>query len=339
MAEVSVIVPVYNKEKYIGALLEELLGQTFADIEIICVDNNSTDSSAGIVEKYAAGDSRIRLIAEGKQGVSAARNAGIKAAGGRYVIFTDADDEVETDYVKTLYDRIEGSGADMAACGYTTFYESQPVKTSPKEERPLLYANEAIERLFKCKYYEGYLWNKILKLDIIREKGLWFDEDISRNEDRLFLVRYLLNAESLAFVYSHQYCYHLRDDAATAGLVRDVYRVSEEELTEFDAFERMVELLQGRSSVNEEYRDAYEACVHDMILSELRTFRRMVSLIHGLEYARSHMRHFARQCRKYSYEPTDATEAKLYRVYRRYGLTGLSCTWDPMQFEYVGRLE
>ena len=97
MAEISVIIPVYNAEKYIAGCLDALCAQTFGDIEVLCVDDGSTDGSGSILAEYAGKDPRIRVFPQANSGPAAARNLGLKNAGGRYVMFCDADDSYRPD--------------------------------------------------------------------------------------------------------------------------------------------------------------------------------------------------------------------------------------------------
>lgn len=97
MAEISVIIPVYNAEKYIAGCLDALCAQTFGDIEVLCVDDGSTDGSGSILAEYAGKDPRIRVLPQANSGPAAARNLGLKNAGGRYVMFCDADDSYRPD--------------------------------------------------------------------------------------------------------------------------------------------------------------------------------------------------------------------------------------------------
>lgn len=110
---ISVIVPIYNMESLLPRCLDSLAAQTLRDLEIICVDDGSTDGSGGIVRKYASGDSRFRLITQENSGRAEARNAGIRAAAAPYLGFADPDDYVEPDMYERLYRLAEESGADM----------------------------------------------------------------------------------------------------------------------------------------------------------------------------------------------------------------------------------
>ena len=114
-AKVSVIIPVYNAEQYLKRCLDSVLAQTYQDFEIICIDDGSTDNSGAICDEYAKKDSRIRILRKENGGVSSARNAGLNIAEGEYITFIDSDDYVDTDYMQTLYENLEG--ADAVASG------------------------------------------------------------------------------------------------------------------------------------------------------------------------------------------------------------------------------
>ena len=114
MEKVSIIVPVYNVEKYLECCLESLINQTLKDIEIICVNDGSTDNSGKILENYAAKDNRIKVIHQVNGGQAAARNNGLNAVNGKYINFIDSDDWVDLDFIEKLYDAAERNSADIA---------------------------------------------------------------------------------------------------------------------------------------------------------------------------------------------------------------------------------
>jgi glycosyltransferase involved in cell wall biosynthesis len=117
MAKVSVIVPVYNTEQYISRCIDSVLGQTFTDFELIAVDDGSADHSPQLLEGYAGKDHRLKVIRQKNQGVASARNKGLSAASGEYIVFIDSDDWVHPRYLEVLTDMITLSGADIAVCG------------------------------------------------------------------------------------------------------------------------------------------------------------------------------------------------------------------------------
>lgn len=116
--KLSIIVPVYNVEKYLSKCLESLIHQTLQDIEIICVDDGSTDSSLEILKSFAKTDSRIKVFSQKNQGQSAARNLALKHAKGEYLGFVDSDDWVDLDYFEKLYRVAKSSNCDIACAGF-----------------------------------------------------------------------------------------------------------------------------------------------------------------------------------------------------------------------------
>ena len=149
---ISVIVPIYNMESLLPRCLDSLAAQTLRDLEIICVDDGSTDGSGGIVRKYASGDSRFRLITQENSGRAEARNAGIRAAAAPYLGFADPDDYVEPDMYERLYRLAEESGADMVQCSYSPFLPAESGESRGMAEEKLLYIeNTACDGVFTEK--------------------------------------------------------------------------------------------------------------------------------------------------------------------------------------------
>ena len=129
---ISLVVPVYNVQEYLPECLDSLLGQSFAAIEIILVDDGSTDASAEICDRYAARDGRIRVVHQQNAGVSRARNVGIRLARGKYLGFVDGDDWVDRDYCKRLYETLIDYRADISICSY---YVARSRKTKTRGGR------------------------------------------------------------------------------------------------------------------------------------------------------------------------------------------------------------
>ena len=131
MVSLSIIVPVYNKEKYLSSCIESILGQTHPDFELILVNDGSTDGSGLICEKYQQLDGRVQVIHQNNAGVSMARNVGLKRAAGQYIGFIDSDDTIDRDMYKTLLENLVKHGADISVCRMRVFY---PDRTSQPQE-------------------------------------------------------------------------------------------------------------------------------------------------------------------------------------------------------------
>ena len=126
MPMLSVIVPCYNGEAFLARAVESALAQSFRDLEIILVDDGSTDGSSAMCDRYAALDPRVRVIHQSNAGLSAARNAGIAAAQGEYIAFLDADDYLMPDAYEKLFSAMSAHGSDCACCGYVHVYDAGP---------------------------------------------------------------------------------------------------------------------------------------------------------------------------------------------------------------------
>ena len=191
---VSLIVPVYKAEKYVKHCIESLQSQIFRDIEIILVDDGSPDRSGEICDAYAADDPRIRVIHKENGGVSSARNAGIDAAHGKYIVFADSDDYAEPDYIESLLSARETDReAGHIWCCFQTvtdyaYEEAKPTCLSDKPE--MLFFRAEIMTLHDMWLDTGPFC-KLYRTDVIKKNHIHFDEGLSLGEDWLFNLAYL----------------------------------------------------------------------------------------------------------------------------------------------------
>ena len=190
---VSVVVPVYNAEKYLEKCIDSILSQTYKNIELILINDGSKDGSLAVCNRFLENDERVRVISRENSGVSATRNLGINTAKGKYLCFVDSDDFVENDYVEKLVSNTYEN--TMTFCGYfiDTIYD--------KDED-----NHRVSKIIKSMegknikdniadvYHNGFLsviWNKIYDLEVLKENEIKFDEKLSLGEDLLFNLEYL----------------------------------------------------------------------------------------------------------------------------------------------------
>ena len=191
--QISIIVPVYNVEDYLRQCLDSIIAQTFTDWECILVDDGSKDKSGSICDEYAQKDNRFIVIHKPNGGVSSARNIGLEQARGEWVFFSDADDLLEFDALETLIKGTE-SGSPIIMAGFNKLSEDKNlIETNTKEIIKEISVEEAIMEQYKPSdfSYQGYLWCKLFRLDIIKDNYLIFDESISFNEDALFIMQYI----------------------------------------------------------------------------------------------------------------------------------------------------
>lgn len=221
---VSVIIPIYNTESYLEKCLESIRNQTYANIEVIMVDDGSTDSSKIIANVFVEKDSRFHLFSQRNAGVSAARNYGLDLAQGEYILFVDSDDWLEPQMVERLVYNMNEYNTGISCCQY----DRGRCFTGEKTE---IWNKEIMLQNFLIhKQINGSLVNKLFRKELIKNNRL--DESIKYGEDALFLWKSLLNIDSI--VVSPDILYHvtLHDDSASGGgsykpIRRDCIRVWE----------------------------------------------------------------------------------------------------------------
>ena len=211
MTKVSIIVPVYNQEAYLKRCLDSLVAQTLEDIEIICVNDGSTDGSAQILEEYAKNDSRIKIVEQLNLGVSETRNTGLKNSEGEYIGFVDPDDFADKDFFEKLYNAAVENNCDIA-CGsiirennkkhkILLDFKERKIVTSPKEK----YETTGVPA--HC-----YVWNKIYKRELLINFGITFVRGITY-EDMPFTADILEKSENLITVPDTYYHYWKNKDS------------------------------------------------------------------------------------------------------------------------------
>lgn len=211
MSKVSVIVPVYNVEKYLARCLDSLINQTLQDIEIICINDGATDSSADILSKYAENDERIKVITQSNAGLSNARNTGIDYATGEFISFVDSDDFVEANFLEKLYNAAVETDSEIACAGIIREnekkqkeflkFEKQETRTGISEKFTLVKAPE------HC-----YVWNKIYKTDSLKSCGLKFIGGLMY-EDMPFTADVLTKMGKVVSVPDTRYHYWINNES------------------------------------------------------------------------------------------------------------------------------
>lgn len=221
--KISIIVPVYNSEKYISACIESVLNQEYQNWELILVDDESSDSSMDICSQYS-NDQRIILAPKRHAGVAEARNYGLKMACGSYIIFLDSDDELEKHACENLINSIEET--DLCVSGYKRLY------SSGKEE--FMYSSYYQGRMEDMDYYFNEFmskslfqapWCKLYKKKIIDDNNLSFPSDLSYGEDASFVYDYLSKANTLTVIQTITYDYYVRGNSLSHGLKKNQYSI------------------------------------------------------------------------------------------------------------------
>lgn len=237
---VSIIIPAYNASSYINECITSIINQSFTNWELIIIDDGSNDGTSAICDDYAIQDKRIKAIHSCNSGVSISRNIGIDNANGMYVIFVDADDVLPKDSIKDRISCIQNS--QMAIMGFKVFDDTGELESMPKCSCKEWNQLEALNNIAISKTlgYQGYLWNKIYVLNIIKSNEIYFDEHIAYNEDRLFNIEYLLHCSNIALDDKVVYFYRKNKDSAMGQL----YKLSDNRIlqvmSEFKAFDQIL---------------------------------------------------------------------------------------------------
>lgn len=226
-ALVSVILPVYNKIKYLPTTLPSLLSQTYRDFELIAVDDGSTDGSGDFLDRLAKTDSRVKVIRQPNAGVSAARNAALDRASGDYVVFADADDTVCPDWLEVLAKEAETSGADIVVSGFfSTDSNGKALDTVLPPEEGNITGKEFLGNFYAHQSNHGlpgFGHGKIVRRDLIEKNNIRFTPGLKLAEDLDFFVRLYDKAETVRTVRYAGYNYLQGAENSTGG--SSAYRV------------------------------------------------------------------------------------------------------------------
>lgn len=239
MVEISIIVPVYNAEKYIERCISSIVDQTFESFELILVNDGSKDKSGSICDLYALKDKRIRVVHKPNGGVSSARNKGIEIAQGKYIMFCDSDDYVQPCWCEHLHGLIVNKEVSLAFCGYKSVnIKSGDIVGSQK------YADDVDCILPRNVFWNIYMknllnmpWNKIYRAEIIKKNKIKFDENWAYNEDLLFVLNYIQSSNG-CFGISNALLYNYSqgiDGSLTNRYVSNLWEIKKHIFKEIDS--------------------------------------------------------------------------------------------------------
>lgn len=210
--KISIIVPVYNVEDYLEECIESIINQTYKNIEIIIINDGSTDNSGVICDKYSKKDKRIRVFHQENKGVSSARNFGIKNATGKYIMFVDADDYLELNTIEALCKhKLKDS---LVIFGYNKIYKNKIIE---KKENNFNVKTklEMTRMLFFNDNIGGFIANKIFDKRIIDKNSLLFNEELSYCEDLVFVCEYIKYITKFKYINCSLYNYRMRKSSTS----------------------------------------------------------------------------------------------------------------------------
>lgn len=231
---ISIIVPVYNAERFLKECIESILNQTYAEIELLLIDDGSSDSSGEICDAYAKTDSRIRVEHQENKGVSAARNLGIDLSQGEYIIFVDADDVVGPYMVERYLSTLENTGADICISECTGKLENI---SNPGIQFPTAFsAKEALHNTLALGISNMGPVTKIIRRSAL--EGLYFPSDIKFAEDQLFNIQLFTSVTKIAYLPECHYYYRYSPEWSTTS--KKFEEKIKTALTAFDEMEKII---------------------------------------------------------------------------------------------------
>lgn len=218
----SIIIPVYNAEQHLDQCINSLLNQTINNFEIIIVNDGSTDSSPQLCQQFADADQRINIINQNNQGPSAARNTALQKATGDYILFVDADDWVETNYLSTIDNTLHNNpNIDLLFFSEIRHFHDGCINIFSSGENTLYtkkdIQNEIIRLIQNASKhpYFGFTWNKVFRRSIITQNNIRFNEQLRTREDEVFSMTYAMHITSLKTIFAPIYNYRISPTSLT----------------------------------------------------------------------------------------------------------------------------
>lgn len=276
---VSIIVPIYNVEKYLDKCLKSIQMQTYENIQVILINDGSPDNSQSICEEYCKKDNRFILVNKSNRGVSSARNNGLEKAKGTYITFVDSDDFIEPNYVQVLLENLIKNNADLSVC---SFYENQSDGKTKQEffskNAEIISQEEAIKRCITPGKFYGFLWNKMLRANNLG--NIKFDEAIVKGEDSLFLCEYIFKCKKI--IVQDIPLYHYCTDSISAS--RSKFNVKK--MSVLKSYQSIIDILKYNNCSKEvvdmqlvQYANQLLSLKTNIILSGKETYLSQLNLI------------------------------------------------------------
>ena len=310
MPELSIVIPVYNGEKYIRQCYEGIASQSFTDWEAIFVDDGSKDGTAQILDELAGADSRVSVIHKANGGTATARNAGLDISSGKYITFLDCDDEIKRDMYEKMVELMNSTQADMGTCGFYFKLEKECGGTSETtylEEKyypdNVYRSREEIKEHLVDMWDSDLLsnvWNKLYRMDLIREKNLRYRDGHVYTEDRVFNRQFIENCDSMAFTSECLYYYVRERVGSTTEKYRDdSFIIRNKEYNEFKAHYKKLGIWneKSREYTSREFIERIAGCIENVFhagkeLSARKKYDRIKSMVEhpdtreAIKYAR-----------------------------------------------------
>lgn len=207
---ISIIVPIYNVEKYLDRCIDSLLKQTYSNIDIILVDDGSTDNCPNICDSWSQKDKRVRVVHQNNKGAAAAKNTGLKEALGDLIAFCDADDYLHVDMLQIMSDCMDRTKSDIVICGVNWVTESGSVIRTEKSNNTELYQPDAMRNLLENRKIKEQVWDKLYKRQCL-ENILFIEK--KKIDDVFWTYKVIGNAQKIAIIHDPLYYYTQRESS------------------------------------------------------------------------------------------------------------------------------
>ncbi|WP_226063971.1 glycosyltransferase family 2 protein [Kaistella polysaccharea] len=274
---ISVIVPVYNADKYLIKCLDSIIYQSYQNLEIIIIDDGSRDGSGEICDRYAQLDNRIKVYHIHNSGVSAARNLALDLATGTYIAFIDSDDTVHPDYILELYKVAEKKQADIVCCGYE--YMDQYTTYSHNDFKDLDNTRESfVERVLSNT--GGTICSKLFRFAIITDHDLRFDTNLKMREDLIFSLEFAFLSKNFFYVESYYYNYNGMNEVSLSKVDHTETRI--------DVHKIILKILNKNNFSPSLQEDIINNRIKEILLGGIRENMRSENPIHGLNIFYKH---------------------------------------------------
>ena len=240
--KVSIIMPVYNGEKFLQQTMDSIVKQTYGNYELIVVNDGSTDTSKSIIEKYLSVIPNMCILDQKNSGVSVARNNGLSVAKGEYVCFVDADDWLHPDFLRIMVGVLQTYGADVVVCEYEPFYDIEQLNRNVISEQVVKLvelSKQYKEQTFDYIMQLGLgtaLWNKVFKTEVIRNYKIYFDANSTFGEDMFFNWKFFLVSHHVMYVKHKLYGYRQNIHGATFKYHPHLYESYKQEYVKLSDF-------------------------------------------------------------------------------------------------------
>ncbi|MFI3283610.1 MAG: glycosyltransferase [Erysipelotrichaceae bacterium] len=236
---ISVVIPIYNQELYLAQCINSVISQSYNDLEIILVDDGSTDGSVKICEAFKKEDRRIKIVNKENGGVSSARNEGIKNSQGEWILFVDADDYLKENILEKIISEVKGNReVELFLMNYYTFTDNK-IETSDKAYINELSISGSLSYLICYKNNQLSLgssaracWGKLFKTEIIKKNNISFKESLYIGEDMLFVLNYIKHTKSIKVLDEYGYYYRVHEESVMQSYKKDLYKQYVELLNE-----------------------------------------------------------------------------------------------------------